>query len=66
MSTQTTAAEFVARMGSTPADWGVEDNGNAPVYIDADGNAFADLPGLRVELTAGAAEWLPKIRAAYA
>jgi len=65
MTTQTTAAEFAARMGSTLADWGVEGQASAPVYIDADGNAFADLPGLRVELTAGAAEWLPKIRAAY-
>jgi hypothetical protein len=66
MTIQTTAAEFVSRMNSTLADWGVEDQAGAPVYIDEDGNAFADLPGLRVELTAGAAEWLPKIRAAYA
>ena len=52
----------------TLKDWGVEGCDSAPVYIE-DGNAWADLPEMRVHLTTGTSAandaMRAKIRAAY-
>jgi hypothetical protein len=66
MTIETTAQDFVTALSaSSLEEWGLQAHPDAPVYIDEEGNAWADLPGMRIELTAGSDWWPKQIKKAF-